>query len=83
MHLAEDRAVLDGQLIERQVRGAEVQRAVQLVAPGGKGLVLAGIDQVDADTRSKVDSCATRIAVLASSTECIRPRRRRSSGSRD
>ncbi len=49
VHLAEDGAVLDGQLVEREVRGAEVERAVQFVAPGGEGLVLAGVDQVDGD----------------------------------
>ncbi len=49
----EARAGLDGQLVERQMPGAESQRARQLRLPMLGGLAGARVDQVEADPRSK------------------------------
>ena len=49
-HIArEARALLDRQLIERQMPGAETERAIQLGLPGVQRLTGQGVDQIEAD----------------------------------
>src|SRR5512144_2917981 len=43
------RALLDGQLIEREVIGDMIERVVKLPAPLARGLPLARIDEVEGD----------------------------------
>ena len=68
---------LDGQLIGRKVVDGHGQRLRQFAAPMGAVPILPGIDQIKL-TRVK-QSRAISKAARASATECIRPRRRRSS----
>ena len=46
------RALLDGELVGRNVSIDQIERAPQLVAPRGRGLVRAGIDAVERMARA-------------------------------
>ena len=51
VQVEEGRALFDGQLVERQVVGGEVDGLVQFGAPRTSGLVRAGIDHVEGQAR--------------------------------
>ena len=77
--IAEGGARLDRQLVERQMLAGERQRLAQLLVPGGERLAGPRIDQIER-IPGKV-SRARRIAAIASSRSCRRPRNRSAAGS--
>ena len=53
VHRLERRPGLDGELIQREVVGAESERAVELCPPGRQVLAGPGVDQVERDARKQ------------------------------
>ena len=54
MECGEGRAVLDGQLIEREVIGGIAEGACQFALPGGERLALPRIDQIEGDAPKRL-----------------------------